>query len=207
MKSDRNRDRAIRSTMKLEQFIGIFPNAINDDLCSAFIEWFNLVSENHLTMSSMEESGKPGTNRKDEVIHIPTQLHTNCFPHGLTYPLWQSISECYNIYYDHYNIDRPLNSYSFKAHRVLTAGGYHQWHHEHWSGNPDRILAWHLNLEVPKKGGETEFLFQSIRIEPKPGQLLIWPSGFTHKHRGNPPLDGQKTYLTGWYDLVQKIPH
>ena len=203
MKNDRNRDRAIRSTMKLEQFIGIFPNAIDNSLCSNFIEWFNLMSENHLTMSSMEASGQPGTTRKDEVIHIPTQLRTNCFPKGLTNPLWQSILECYNIYYDHYNIDRPLNSYSFKAHRVQPTGGYHQWHHEQWAGDSDRILAWHLNLEVPKRGGETEFLFQSIRVEPKIGQLLIWPAGFTHKHRGNPPLEGQKTYLTGWFDLVE----
>ena len=59
-----------------------------------------------------------------------------------------------------------------------------------------------MTLESPKKGGETEFLYQSMRIEPEVGKLLIWPAGFTHKHRGNPPLEGQKTYMTGWFDLI-----
>ena len=64
----------------IKDFIGIFPNAINDDLCSAFLEWFNLVSENGLTMSSMEESSLPGTNRTDEVLLIHSQLTDHCFP-------------------------------------------------------------------------------------------------------------------------------
>jgi len=188
--------------MKLEQFIGIFPNAINDNLCFDFVNWFNVVSEQHLTMSSMEEAGMPGSIRKDEVIVIPKQLPQNCFPVNLTQALWQNISECYNIYYDEYNIDRLLTSYSFKAHRVQVSGGYHQWHHEQWFNDPYRVLAWHLTLEAPKGGGETEFLYQSMRVEPKAKQLTIWPAAFTHKHRGNPPLEGQKTYLTGWFDLV-----
>ena len=203
MQNDRNRDKIIRSTMKLEQFIGIFPNAINDDLCSAFIKWFNFVSEQGITRPSMQESGAPGTERDDESIRIPAGLNQNCFPMGLANPLWQNISECYNIYYDAYNIDRPMASYSFKAHRVLPTGGYHQWHHEHWFTDPYRILAWHLTLEAPKSGGETEFLFQSMRIEQKAKQLVIWPAAFTHKHRGNPPLEGQKTYLTGWFELLR----
>ena len=33
-------------------------------------------------------------------------------------------------------------------------------------------------------------------------QLSIWPATFTHKHRGNPPLEGQKTYLTGWFESL-----
>ena len=45
-----------------------------------------------------------------------------------------------------------------------------------------------------------------MRIEPKVGQLTIWPAGFTHKHRGNPPLEGQKTYITGWFELTPPAP-
>ena len=205
--NDKERDKIIRSRMKLDQFVGIFPNAINNNLCSDLLKWFNLVSENGLTMSSMEESSLPGTNRTDEVLLIPSELTDPCFPKKLTGPLWYNIAECYNIYHNYYNIDRLLSSYSFKAHKVLPTGGYHIWHHEHWFGDPYRVLAWHLNLEIPKKGGETEFLFQSIRVEPQVGQLMIWPAGFTHKHRGNPPLEGQKIYLTGWFDESGRAPN
>jgi len=193
--------------MELDQFIGIFPDAIDDDLCTAFLDWFNTISEQGLTLSSRDESGLPGSFRRDEVIHVPKMLlpHT-VFPNGMTNTLWQNITVCYDIYYNEYNIDRPITSYGFKVHRVQPTGGYHQWHHEQWFNDPYRILAWHLTLEAPEGGGETEFMFQSKRIEPIPKQLTIWPASFTHKHRGNPPLKGQKTYITGWFDLIQPPP-
>ena len=55
----------------LNQFIAIFPNAINDDLCSAFVNYFNSISEQCLTMSSMQEAGIPESIRK-----VP------CIPNG-----------------------------------------------------------------------------------------------------------------------------
>ena len=63
-------------------------------------------------------------------------------------------------------------------------------------------MAYMTYLEVPKKGGETEFLHQSLRIEPVVGRTLIWPAGFTHMHRGNAPLDGEKMYITGWFHVT-----
>ena len=49
-------------------------------------------------------------------------------------------------------------------------------------------------------GGETEFLYQKKRIRPKQGRVLIFPAGFTHTHRGNPPLSGDKYILTSWLE-------
>jgi len=53
-----------------------------------------------------------------------------------------------------------------------------------------------------KIGGETEFLYQSIRIKPVAGRTLIWPAGYTHVHRGNPPIKGEKMYATGWFEYT-----
>lgn len=189
----------------MENFIGIFPNSINDDLGFKFIKWFNVMSEKHLTISSMKDSGMSNTARKDELIHIPSTstLHgLESFPSEICEPLWNNISECLKIYMNEYNIETPVTSYNFKVHRVQPSGGYHKWHQEHSFHTPNRVLAWHLTLEAPKGGGETEFLHQSIRVKPKVGQLTIWPAGFTHKHRGNPPLEGQKTYITGWFEWI-----
>ena len=49
-------------------------------------------------------------------------------------------------------------------------------------------------------GGETEFLYQSLRIEPKMGKVIIFPAGWTHTHRGNPPIGGNKYILTSWVE-------
>ena len=117
--------------MKLEQFIGIFPNAISDDLCSKFVNYFNAISEQGLTMSSMEdavEKMSKGTFRKDEVLHIPSELPIHCFPKALCQSIWSNVLKCYMIYNKEYNIERDVTSYSFNIHRVYPSGGYHVWH-------------------------------------------------------------------------------
>jgi len=189
---------------KFEQFIGIFPNAINDDLCFEFVKWFDAISEQGFPLSSAVQQDMIGTLRKDEYVMVPSGLTDKSFPDGLIVPLWEQLHKCYNKYYTEYDIDQPMSCEGFKVHRVKPAGGYHVWHHEHIFNNPYRTLAWHLTIESPEDGGETEFLHQSMRVEPKVGQLIIWPASFTHKHRGNPPLEGQKTYLTGWFELAKQ---
>jgi hypothetical protein len=53
-----------------------------------------------------------------------------------------------------------------------------------------------------EEGGETEFLYLSQRVKPKTGRLVIFPSGYVHTHRGNPPLSGEKYIMTGWIEFM-----
>ena len=45
---------------------------------------------------------------------------------------------------------------------------------------------------------ETEWLYQKRKVKPKKGTVCIWPGGYTHLHRGNPPMSS-KYIATGWY--------
>ena len=78
--------------------------------------------------------------------------------------------------------------------------GYHVWHMEHSSGMDSyrTICAWALFLNDVEEGGELEFLYQSKRVKPKQGDFVLWPAGYTHHHRGNPPISGVKYIYTGW---------
>ena len=71
--------------------------------------------------------------------------------------------------------------------------------------NPGTIGSPFLTIQKAAdivEGGETEFLYQSKRFQPKRGQFLIWPAGFTHVHRGNPPLSGEKYISTSWLENI-----
>ena len=57
-------------------------------------------------------------------------------------------------------------------------------------------------LNDVEEGGETEFLYQSVRVPPVQGRFICWPAGWTHIHRGNPPLKGVKYALTGWINFI-----
>ena len=59
-----------------------------------------------------------------------------------------------------------------------------------------------IYLNDIEDGGETEFLYQGVRVPPVKGRLIVWPAGFTHVHRGNPPLKETKYAITGWINYV-----
>jgi len=52
--------------------------------------------------------------------------------------------------------------------------------------------------DVPEGEGETEFLHQGMRVQPRKGDLVVWPAFFTHVHRGNPVYTTDKYIATGW---------
>jgi hypothetical protein len=82
-------------------------------------------------------------------------------------------------------------------------GGYPYWHCELYPRDPrgetlHRHLLWTVYLNDGFEAGETEFLHQQRKIAPKAGSLLIAPAAFTHTHRGNRPLGGDKFIATSW---------
>lgn len=77
--------------------------------------------------------------------------------------------------------------------------GYHLFHCEDLSWDTSsRTLAWMVYLNDVEDGGETEWLYQELKIKPQKGRVVIWPGSFTHLHRGNPPRTN-KYIATGWY--------
>jgi hypothetical protein len=89
-----------------------------------------------------------------------------------------------------------------KIQKTLPGQGYHMWHCESTTGSTsNRLLAFMMYLNTVDEGGETEFLYQSKRITPVSSRFAMWPANFTHVHRGNPPLSGEKYIITGWIEF------
>ena len=76
--------------------------------------------------------------------------------------------------------------------------GYKVWHCEHgkYEHNSKRIMAWMFYLNDAKSG--TEFANYPT-INAKMGRCVIWPSFWTHLHRGVIPNKGIKYIATGWF--------
>lgn len=82
-------------------------------------------------------------------------------------------------------------------------GGYPYWHCELYPRDANaetlhRTLLWTVYLNEGFGEGETEFLYQQRKIKPSTGSLLIAPTAFTHTHRGNRPVGGDKYIATSW---------
>lgn len=89
-----------------------------------------------------------------------------------------------------------------KAQKTSPTEGYHVWHCEQMTrAQSNRLLTFILYLNDVEAGGETEFLYQKARVAPSKGRFVLFPGSFTHTHRGNPPLSGDKYILTGWVEM------
>jgi hypothetical protein len=112
---------------------------------------------------------------------------------------------CINLYAEEFWTVKNMkaSSLEIKLQKTPPRGGYHVWHCE--IGNKttsDRVLVWTLYLnDIPDGEGETEFLWQGLRVKPKAGTVSIFPPAFTHTHRGNPVYSCNKYIATGWYTL------
>jgi hypothetical protein len=48
------------------------------------------------------------------------------------------------------------------------------------------------------EGGETDFFAGDIKIRPKKGTLIFFPSSWTYPHSGKMPMSSNKYIITGW---------
>jgi len=188
-------------------FIEVYDDSAPQELCEELVHWFDACSDNNFTNHNMpfnNGSIQGKVFRSDESISIPNgSVASFSASPELIKAVWEVLTACFNEYIAKYDLgDMRLICYNFKVHKVKQGQGYHVWHHEndHSAQGDKRVLAWMTYLRVPEEGGETEFLNQSKRIEPVVGKTLIWPAYFTHLHRGNPPLKGEKYYVTGWFE-------
>ena len=61
-----------------------------------------------------------------------------------------------------------------------------------------RSMVFLFYLNDVEEGGETEFLYQDLKVKPKAGSLIIFPPYYTHAHRGNAPISGKKYIINTW---------
>ena len=79
-------------------------------------------------------------------------------------------------------------------------GEHYHWHIDggsHEFSQRQLVAVWYLN-DVPGPGGETEFLFQNLKVKPEQGKLLLFPPFWTHEHRAAELKSGVKYIATTW---------
>jgi hypothetical protein len=81
------------------------------------------------------------------------------------------------------------------------SGGFKQWHCENNGSKRDRHLVFMTYLNSLKKGG-TEFYYQDLETDAETGLTIIWPSAWTHMHRGVVSNSETKYIATGWYSFL-----
>lgn len=191
----------------IEDFIGVFENAVSAFDCDRLIDRFEYLSDMGLTFSRQQQSGVPKIHNENEIANtddlIDPVIARSSSPSVA--PFIKAVDNCYAKYADKYGAIRSIGPHKISSciqlQRIRPTQGYHVWHCEadQFLG-ASRILVPMLYLNTVEEGGETEFLYQSKRVKPKQGTLVLWPAAFTHMHRGNPPLKESKYIMTSWIE-------
>jgi len=79
--------------------------------------------------------------------------------------------------------------------------GFKKWHFERSSKAENRCLVFMTYLNnVPDAG--THFKYQDLTTPAEKGLTLIWPTDFTHTHKGQITKTHEKYILTGWLGYI-----
>lgn len=185
-------------------FVGVFKNAFSKQYCETVIDYYEkMVLAGHAqTRFETEQADRTVKDDSqvycDEIDYLPLRIKVREFNEIF----W---GKCYPIYEREYSVIKESarhTNFHFKLQKTKIGGGYHIWHYESGAREySNRLLAWILYLNDVHEGGETEFLYQHMRIKPEQGTLVMWPAAFTHTHRGNPPLSNEKYIVTGWTEF------
>lgn len=194
--------------MEQNDFIYISKGVYSKEYCESLIEFFNWSASAGVAYNREQSnhiiSDSAAFIEPDTASTIGLTMEQMArYQKGFTDIFWAE----YAKYCSKYSVLWDCGSHTLltlKIQKTKIGEGYHAWHFEQdCLGRSSRLAAWMVYLNDVEEGGETEFLYQHKRVTPTLGTLLIWPAGFTHVHRGNPPLSNDKYILTGWLEYIK----
>lgn len=203
-----------------KDFVGFYRELFPAGYCQHLINEFNRLEEGGVGSNRQQGEGAYKHIKDDHQIVINLKSHNLALfkwaetdEQGLNREFekdpcdffFDGLQRCYDEYSGKYSILRDngnIRASVMKMQRTGPGGGYHVWHGEQGPGtHANRVVVYMLYLNnLNGEGGETEFLYQRLRIKPEENLMLVWPASYTHAHRGNPVLgEAHKYIVTGWF--------
>jgi hypothetical protein len=188
--------------MTKENFVRHYDAVVPIELCQASVQYFEQMSAAGFGVVRNEARVR----KDDEAVHVARDESLKLSASkNLSNALFEILPSVVKEYTEEFSVLETVGDFSifdFKIQKTKIGGGYHVWHFESDSRRQGgRVLVYTIYLNDVEEGGETEFLYHPLRIKPKQGSVLIFPAGFTHTHRGNPPISNEKYIITGWLEF------
>lgn len=193
----------------IENFIRVYDNVVSQKYCEDLIDYFNWCEKVAFVYNRDNNEKLVRSDISTNLDPLMSTLNVNKF---FTFPnngdrvveFNKGFEKVYTEYLNEFPYLKDIGEhavFTYKLQKTLPSNGYHLWHFEKTArGFDNRISTFilYLNTFKPEDAGETEFLYQQLRVSPKAGTLVIWPASYTHVHRGNPPIGKTKYIMTGW---------
>jgi Rps23 Pro-64 3,4-dihydroxylase Tpa1-like proline 4-hydroxylase len=193
----------VKYKYKNNKDIIIFKNVINKNDCQFIIDTI----EKRCKWEDAKTFGNVEDYRKTQIVYL-TQIfgiHSELFKaHSiLGYSFKTCIEQLMKIYKYTYNNDiaTHFRYNGDEGFQILKYEG-NNYYKEHVDGGFNlevkRSVSFIFYLNDNFKGGETYFPRQDVTISPSIGDVLVFPSGYTHPHEAKQITEGTKYSAVIW---------
>jgi len=175
---------------------------IPEYVCDNLIDYFENNKEKQIegfVYSSGEAKVKHETKKSTDMTFNPSSVlkDVNVLSEYINY-----LSLCIKEYEHKYDEVKMLSKYGISEgcsiQKYLPGEGFYTWHFERGEVDTStRCLVFMTYLNDVPEGG-TDFKYQKLTSPAKKGLTLIWPSDWTHTHRGQVSDKYTKYIITGW---------
>lgn len=177
-------------------FIFEKPNALPDFLCDNMVERFEQAEDEHYAGRIGQTFTENDSIKKTTDIVVSGKPHWKDVDNNLFRSLGMALKE-FRETYEYFKGPFKDNGYAIQRYQP---GEYYHWHIDggsHEFSQRQLVALWYLN-DVPGPGGETEFIYQDIKVTPEKGKLVLFPPFWTHEHRAVTVDEGVKYIATTW---------
>lgn len=171
-------------------------NALDSALCANMIDRFEAAIDEQYEGRIGQQADQDQTVKKTVDLVVSGKEHWKDIDRALFSSLKDALFEFREAFPF---FKGPFKDMGYGIQRY-NPGEYYHWHIDggsHDFSHRQLVALWYLN-DVPGPGGETEFLFQDIKIKPETGKLVLFPPFWTHEHRAVTLNEGVKYIATTW---------
>jgi len=185
----------------METFIN---ETILDDvsICDQLIEYHSNNIEHKKRGQTTAIQSKQGKVSTDVGVYVSNQ-------NPIVQKYFHEVLKSAKKYKEKYHIQNVLKltiKEGFNIQHYAPNEGFFNWHCErNCYQSHQRALVFMTYLNDVNDGGETEFLHQQVKVKPIKGKTVIWPTDFTHMHRGITSKSEHKYIATGWLHFRDAI--
>jgi len=178
---------------------------ISESICDNLINFFKINSHLHSPGLSFTKDIVEQNSNIKESLDLAVEPDMNYFPLN-EYRV--ALQECLINFMNKYEIMKEVERYDiiepFNIQYYKPNGGFKTWHFENGTKTKrSRVLVFMTYLNNVEDGG-TEFKHQNITTPAKKGLTLIWPTHWTHLHKGQISKSEEKYIITGWYSFLDE---
>ena len=185
----------------MDDWISLYKNALDADACAQLIEIYERSGSKAFTRVGL---GTRSDNRRGTKVVLTPENSGELLPR-----IQQKLTDCYEDYAKRYEVlkNQQAAMETIAIYKYADESEFYGWHTDAAdAGIRYRFVSIVGYLNDVESGGETEFRYIDRKVPPRAGNVLLFPSGWTHYHQALPPESGSKYVLITWLRYASVPP-